>query len=195
MISTLLFYTFLTLYHLRRLGLLNNQTRKSQNNNIGFRKKYRDYLLFNRNLLVSGTVGFFVSIIVTQIIVELDVSGAFDISVITILIGYCISKPLFIFLFHRDSKRKHGHPVAPTTDSRILNQIIKHLIIAYLVFDIVYIVSRFLIMYGLLLDTATGALEASIISSLCASLLSYLSTNITIKLGRMFKLGVNEKEN
>jgi hypothetical protein len=39
------------------------------------------------------------------------------------------------------------------------------------------------------LDTRTGALEASIISSLCASLLSYLSTNITIKLGRMFKLG------
>ena len=151
-------------------------------------------MLFNRNLLVSGTVGFFVSIIATQIIVELDVSGAFDISIITILIGYCISKPLFIFLFHRDSKRKHGHSVAPTTDSR-LNQIIKHLIIAYLVFDIVYIVSRFLIMYGLLLDTATGALEASIISSLCASLLSYLSTNITIKLGRMFKLGVNEKEN
>ena len=110
-------------------------------------------MLFNRNLLVSGTVGFFVSIIVTQIIVELDVSGAFDISVITILIGYCISKPLFIFLFQRDSKRRAGHSVAPTTDSRILNQIIKHLIIAYLVFDIVYIVSRFLIMYGLLLDT------------------------------------------
>lgn len=111
------------------------------------------------------------------------------ISLITILIGYCISKPLFIFLFQRDSKRRAGHSVAPTTDSRILNQIIKHLIIAYLVFDIVYIVSRFLIMYGLLLDTRTGALEASIISSLCASLLSYLSTNITIKLGRMFKLG------
>jgi hypothetical protein len=170
---------------------LNNQTRKSQNNNIGFRKKYRDYLLFNRNLLVSGTVGFFVSIIVTQIIVELDVSGAFDISVITILIGYCVSKPLFIFLFHRDNKKKSRHSIVSTTDSRSLNhQIIKHLIIAYLVFDVVYIVSRFLIMYGLLLDSRTGALEASIISSLCASLLSYLSTNITIKLGRMFKLGM-----
>jgi hypothetical protein len=142
-------------------------------------------LLFNRNLLVSGTVGFLVSIIVTQIIVELDISGAFDISVITILIGYCVSKPLFIFLFH-----KYGHSVAQTTDSGTLNRIIKHLIIAYLVFDIVYIVSRFLIMYSLLLDARTGALEASIISSLCASSLSYLSTNITIKLGRTFKLGM-----
>jgi hypothetical protein len=167
---------------------LNNQTKKSQNNNIGFRKKYRDILLFNRNLLVSGTIGFLVSIIVTQIIVELDVSGAFDISVITILIGYCVSKPLFIFLFHRDNKKKYRH--SQTTYSRILNQIIKHLIIAYLVFDIVYIISRFLIMYGLLLDAKTGALEASIISSLCASSLSYLSTNITIKLSRMFKLGI-----
>jgi hypothetical protein len=169
---------------------LNNQTKKSQNNNIGFRKKYRDILLFNGNLLVSGTVGFFVSIIVTQIIVELDINGAFDISVITILIGYCVSKPLFIFLFHRDNKKKYRHPVARTTDSRILNPIIKHLIIAYLVFDIVYIISRFLIMYGLLLEVRTGALGASIISSLCASLLSYLLTNITIKLGRMFKLEI-----
>ena len=169
---------------------MNNQTKKSQNNTIGFRKKYRDILLFNRNLLVSGTVGFLVSIIVTQIIVELDISGALDISVITILIGYCVSKPLFIFLFHRDSKKKYGHSVAQTTDSGTLNRIIKHLIIAYLVFDIVYIVSRFLIMYSLLLDARTGALEASIISSLCASSLSYLSTNITIKLGRTFKLGM-----
>jgi hypothetical protein len=40
------------------------------------------------------------------------------------------------------------------------------------------------------LEVRTGALEASIISSLCASLLSYLSTNVTIKLGRMFKLGI-----
>ena len=169
---------------------MDNQTRKSQNNNIGFRKKYRDILLFNRNLLISGTVGFFVSIIVTQIIVELDINSAFDISIITILIGYCVSKPLFIYLFHRDNKRKYRHPETRTIDSRILNRIIKHLIIAYLVFDIVYIISRFLIMYGLLLEVRTGALEASIISSLCASSLSYLSTNVTIKLSRMFKLGI-----
>ena len=148
-------------------------------------------MLFNRNLLVSGTVGFFVSIIVTQIIVELNINGAFDISLITILIGYCVSKPLFIFLFHRDNKKKYRHPMAgTTTDSMILNRIIKHLIIAYLVFDVVYIVSRFLIMYTLLLEVGTWALEASIISSLCASLLSYLLTNITIKVGRMFKLGI-----
>lgn len=146
-------------------------------------------MLFNRNLLVSGTVGFFVSIIVTQIIVELNINGAFDISLITILIGYCVSKPLFIFLFHRDNKKKYRHPMAgTTTDSMILNRIIKHLIIAYLVFDIVYIISRFLIMYGLLLEVRTGALEASIISSLCASSLSYLSTNVIIKLGRMFQI-------
>lgn len=145
-------------------------------------------MLFNRNLLVSGTVGFFVSIIVTQIIVELNINGAFDISLITILIGYCVSKPLFIFLFHRDNKKKYRHPMAgTTTDSMILNRIIKHLIIAYLVFDIVYIISRFLIMYGLLLEVRTGALEASIISSLCASSLSYLSTNVIIKMGRMFQ--------
>jgi hypothetical protein len=169
---------------------LNNQIKKSQNTKISFRRKYRDILLFNRNLLVSGTVGFFVSIIVTQIIVELDINGAFDVSIITILIGYCVSKPLFIFLFHRDNKKKHGRSVSQTTDLRILNPFIKHLIIAYLVFDIVYIISRFLIMYGLLLEVRTGALEASIISSLCASSLSYLSTNVIIKLGRMFKLEI-----
>jgi hypothetical protein len=169
---------------------LTDQTGRSRNNSIGFRKKYRDILLFNRNLLISGTIGFLVSIIVTQIIVELDINSAFDISVITILIGYCVSKPLFIFLFHRNNKRKYRDSVTGTTDSRILNRIIKHLIIAYLVFDVVYIVSRFLIMYTLLLEVGTGALEASIISSLCASLLSYLLTNITIKVGRMFKLGI-----
>ena len=77
-----------------------------------------------------------------------------------------------------------------TTDSKILELIIKHLVVAYLVFDVVYIVSRFVIMYGLLLELKTGALEASIISSVCASSLSYLSTNVTIKIGRMFKLGI-----
>ena len=107
---------------------MTNQPKKRQNNNIGFRKRYRDILLFNRNLLVSGTVGFLVSIIVTQIIVELDIKGAFDISVITILIGYCVSKPLFIFLFHNDNKRKYRNFATGTTDSRIWNQVIKQLV-------------------------------------------------------------------
>jgi hypothetical protein len=38
------------------------------------------------------------------------------------------------------------------------------------------------------LEVRTGALEASIISSLCASSSSYLSTNVIIKLGRMFQI-------
>jgi hypothetical protein len=179
----------LTTYQTRRRDQL-NETKKSSSKSIGFRKKYRDILLFNRNLLISGTVGFFVSVLATQIIVEIDISSAFDISIVTILIGYCASKPLFIILFHRDNKQKYKNPMTGTTDSKILELIIKHLIVAYLVFDVVYIVSRFVIMYGLLLELKTGALEASIISSVCASSLSYLSTNVTIKISRMFKLGI-----
>ena len=96
----------LTTYQTRRRDQL-NETKKSSSKSIGFRKKYRDILLFNRNLLISGTVGFFVSVLATQIIVEIDISSAFDISIVTILIGYCASKPLFIILFHRDNKQKY----------------------------------------------------------------------------------------
>ena len=96
----------LTIYQTRRRDQL-NQTKKSSSTSIGFRKKYRDILLFNRNLLISGTVGFFVSVLATQIIVEMDINSAFDISIVTILIGYCASKPLFIILFHRDNKQKY----------------------------------------------------------------------------------------
>jgi hypothetical protein len=161
----------------------------SSSSSSRFRKKYRDILLFNRNLLLSGILGFFVSILATKLIVELDINSALDISILTIVIGYCSSKPLFIFLFHRDNNHKYADPFTGRIDSKIMNRIIKQLIVAYLIFDLVYLISRFMIMYGLLLDVKIGPLEATIFSSLCASILSYFSTNVTIKIGRMFKLG------
>jgi hypothetical protein len=71
-----------------------------------FYDKYRNIILFNKNLLVSGIISFLVGALFTQIYAQYDGNDIVN-SLITLVIGYGIYIPLFAFLFYRDNKAKY----------------------------------------------------------------------------------------
>ena len=72
--------------------------------------KYKKIILFNKNLLLSGSVSFLVGAITTQIYTTLD-SNNISNAVITLTVGYCVYIPLFAFLFYKDNKSRYIDPV------------------------------------------------------------------------------------
>ena len=138
----------------------------------------------NKNLLIAGIFGFLVSAAIAEIYAVYSPSNVLT-STITVLVGFIIYKISFIVLFHIDNKRKYTNRVTSRINFNRLKQIIKKMIFAWSIFDIVNNLSRWIILYELLL-TGFRPFEAAILSSIAASSLSYLSINIISKRIKIF---------
>jgi len=149
-----------------------------------FYKKYRETILMNKNLLIAGIIGFLASAIVAEIYEIYSPSDVLT-STITVLVGFIIYKISFIILFHIDNKRKYTNRFNSNINFNRLKQIIKKMMFAWSIFDIINNISRWIILYELLL-IGFRPFEAAIISSIAASSLSYLSINIILRRIKIF---------
>ena len=149
-----------------------------------FYKKYRETILINKNLLIAGIVGFLTSAVIAELYAVYSPSTVLT-STITVLVGFIIYKISFIVLFHIDNKRKYTNRFSSQINFNILKQIIKKMIFAWSIFDIINNVSRWIILYELLL-IGFRPFEAAILSSIAASSLSYLSINIILRRTKIF---------
>jgi hypothetical protein len=143
-----------------------------------FYNKYRNFLEFNKNLIISGTVAFFASAAITQLYSNYN-NIDFWISAVSILTGFSISIPLVAFLFYMDNKHSKK-------DKSFRTVIIKKIVELYSISNVVNVVVRFIIIYELL-KLEVEPYEASMLSSICASCLSYFVTNLASKSFKLFK--------
>jgi hypothetical protein len=138
----------------------------------------------NKNLLIAGIMGFLSSIIIAELYATYSLSAVLT-STITVLVGFIIYKIVFIVLFHIDNKRKYTNRFSSQINFNRLKLIIKKMIFAWSIFDIINNVSRWIILYELLL-IGFRPFEAAIISAILSSSLSYLSINIILRRIKIF---------
>ena len=144
-----------------------------------FYSKYENAISLNKNLLVSGTIGFAISIVVAYAYAHLSTNN-FNNSALTVVIGYATSKTIFAFLFHIDNKKTYTKKLSGKINFYVLKQMVKNMVFANSIFDIINNFTRFIILY-LLLGTEFPPVQAATISSIAASSLSYLAINIIVK--------------
>jgi len=138
----------------------------------------------NKNLLIAGMFGFLVSAVIAEIYAIYSPSDVLT-STITVLVGFIVYKISFIVLFHIDNKRKYTNRFTSRINFNRLKQIIKKMVFAWSIFDIVNNLSRWIILYELLI-IGFRPFEAAILSSIAASSLSYLSINIISRRIKIF---------
>ena len=149
-----------------------------------FYKKYRETILINKNLLIAGIIGFLASAVIAELYAIYSPSNVLT-STVTVLVGFIVYKILFIVLFHIDNKQRYTNRFNSQINFNILKQIIKKMIFAWSIFDIINNISRWIILYELLL-IGLRPFEAAILSSIAASSLSYLSINIILRRNKIF---------
>ena len=138
----------------------------------------------NKNLLIAGIFGFLASAVIAELYALYSPSDVLT-STITVLVGFIIYKTTFVVLFHIDNKQKYTNRLTSEINFNILKQIIKKMIFAWSIFDIVNNLSRWIILYELLI-IGFRPFEPAILSSIAASSLSYLSINIILKRIKIF---------
>ncbi len=147
-------------------------------------QKYYNTISLNKNLLISGTVGFLSSIIIAHFSVQYSLNYVLN-SALTVITGFLTYKIIFAILFHLDNKQKYTKRYSGKINFHVFRKILIKMIFASSIFDAVNNITRFLLIIQLLkLDFS--AIEAATISSLIASLLSYGTINLVVKYIHLF---------
>ena len=84
-----------------------------------FYKKNEGTISLNKNLLISGIVGFIVSIIVAYYSAKYSTDDFVN-SALTVIIGFVSSKFVFAILFHLDNKKKYTKRFSGKLDLHML---------------------------------------------------------------------------
>jgi hypothetical protein len=136
-------------------------------------------------MIISGAAGFFISAIAAEVYSTHTQDDLVN-SVATVLTGFAASSVVFAILFHMDNKYMYIDKSTGRIDFKNLKRVLKKLMAAGLVFEIVNNSSRFIILYELFTLDADPS-GASMLSSLAASGLSYLSINLMLRHSGLFQ--------
>ena len=154
-----------------------------------FYKKYSSTISLNKDLLISGTVGFFVSLVVAYVSTKYSTND-FANSALTVITGFVFSKVVFVILFHVDNRKKYTKRFTGKLNLPVLKQIVTKMIFADSIFDIISNVARFFILLELL-RIEYPAVQAATIASIIASSFSYLAINLIVR--RLHVFGSKQK--
>jgi hypothetical protein len=72
-----------------------------------FCAKYENATSLNKNLLVSGTIGFAISIVASYAYAHYSTTNNFNNSALTVITGYTTSKTIFAVLLHVGNKKTY----------------------------------------------------------------------------------------
>jgi len=150
-----------------------------------FFSKYKNYILFNKNLIISGIFAFFAGAIFTQLYSEYDQNNLRN-SIVTLTIEYGVYIPLFALLFYIDNKDKYIDKLTNKKNNSLIKHDIIRLLTAFSISEIIFSVSKILIHYQLL-QVSVEPYKASMIGSISAWIIFFIVINYSIKTVKLFK--------
>ncbi len=151
----------------------------------GFFSKYRDYVLFNKNLIISGASAILTSALVAQLYARYDTNALAN-SIVAIVAEYGVYIPFFAFLFYRDNRHRYVDPLTGKRDSTRLKNDVKKLFATFSISEVIFAVTRTSAHYQLL-QSGMEAYQASMIGSLIAWTVFFVCINAGVKFVRLFK--------
>lgn len=148
--------------------------------------KYRNYILLNKNIIISGVFAFFGGAIFTQLYSQYDSNNLAN-SVSTLLIEYGIYIPLFALLFYRDNRVRYIDPLTGGRNYGAIKTDVKKLVAAFSISELIFSFAKIYIHYELLQSSLVEAYQASMIGSIAAWVIFLVSINLSVKAVKLFK--------
>ncbi len=167
------------------MELPNPSMNKRQQSIKQFYLKYREAILFNKNIIIAGIA----SIIADAVVVHYSaaaLSNGILISLISIITDTGIYLAVFACLFYNDNRKKYIDIATGKRDSTRLRQDAKKIVTALGVSEVVYMIGKFTSIYLLLQSNVAPPYQVAILSTLLAGGFSTVSANLMIKAQKLF---------
>ena len=150
-----------------------------------FYNKYWNYILFNKDIIISGAFALIVGTFFTQFYSQYEKNNFLN-SIVTLSVEYAVYIPLFAFLYYLDNKEKY---VDPQSGKKKYTNIKKDIIKLFGIFSIselVFSVSKVSIHFQLM-QLSFEPYLASMIGSFTAWFIFLVVINLGAKIVKLFK--------
>ena len=145
-------------------------------------EKYRDYVVLNRNLIISILSAMFVSALFAQLIK--DQAGYVN-ATLTIIVSYVVYYIVFGILYYKSNKGKYITE-AGTINKKKLQKDFFRIVVSVGLAEIIYFSSRWVLHYYFL-NMGQEPFLVSITAHTIAATLFVLSVNIGVHLTKLYK--------
>src|SRR3712207_3345303 len=168
-----------------------NRPRTTQKNRLlqysfkQFYAKYRELLLFNKNIVVAAVAAIITDAIVVQYAAQ-NISDDVLVSIFSIITDTGVYLAVFAGLFYMDNKKKYIDTVTGKRDSNRFKQDAKKIVTALGVSEVVYMIGKFTSIYLLLQSNIAPPYQVAMLSTLLAGVFSTVTANLMIKAQKLF---------
>jgi hypothetical protein len=150
-------------------------------------QKYKNTVLFNKNLILSGIAAFFVGAIFAQLYAEQGLTNNNFLNALsTLSVEYGVYIPLFAMLFYLDNKNRYINPITGHKDRAQIKTDIKKLFAVFSISELIYSVCKISAQYYLL-QLNVEPYQASMLAAILAWLVFLICINTSIKVVNLFK--------
>ncbi len=150
-----------------------------------FYTRYRELILFNKNIIVAAVVAIIIDAIVVQYAAQNITNNAL-VSSFSIITGTGVYFVAFAGLFYIDNRKKYIDTVTGMRDSNRLKQDAKKIVTALGVSEVVYMIGKFTSIYLLLQSNIAPPYQVAMLSTLLAGGFSTVTANLMIKTQKLF---------
>ena len=151
-----------------------------------FYQQYRDIILFNKNLIISGLCSLILTAIITQYYYYNASSNNFEVSLVSLLIEYVIETPIFVVLYYIDNKKIYLNPLTGKKDFHAVKTDLKKLFAVFSLSDVIYAVAQISFEFNLLQHSTVAPYQASVYRPLIAWAIFFVIVNLSVKSVRLF---------
>jgi hypothetical protein len=147
--------------------------------------RYRELILFNKNIIVAAVAAIIADAIVVQYAAQ-SISNDVLVSIFSIITDTGVYLSAFAGLFYIDNRKKYIDTVTGKRDSNRFKQDARKIVTALSVSEVVYMIAKFTSIYVLLQSNVAPPYQIAMLSTLLAGVFSIVTANLMIKAQKLF---------
>jgi hypothetical protein len=161
------------------------KNRRLQQSFKQFYSRYRELILFNKNIILAAVAAIITDAIGVQYAAQ-SISNNVLVSIFSIIIDTGVYLVAFAGLFYIDNKKKYIDTLTGKRDSNMFKQDAKKIVTALGVSEVVYMIGKFTSIYLLLQSNVAPPYQVAMLSTLLAGGFSTVTANLMIKAQKLF---------
>jgi hypothetical protein len=161
------------------------KNKRLQHSSKQFYAKYRDLILFNKNIIVAAVSAIIIDAIVVQYAAQ-SITNVVLVSIFSIITGTGVYLTAFAGLFYNDNRKKYINMITGKRDSNRFKQDAKKIVTALGVSEVIYTIGKFTSIYLLLQSNVAQPYQIAVLSTLLAGGFSTVTANLMIKAQKLF---------
>jgi hypothetical protein len=149
--------------------------------------KYREVILFNKNIIIAGIVSSIADAIVVQYVFDSSTDNNIIVSIFSIIADTGVYLATFAVMFLVDNRNKYVDESTGKKDSVRFRSDIKKIVTALGVSEVVYIIAKFTSIYVLLQASIAPPYQVAVLTTLLAWIFYIITANVMIRWQKLFR--------